>query len=90
MNAIETARQLLAKESLELKICANCKGWIKGKHDWANDGECKDLTDGDAVEIELKTGWDGGYVSRIITLSNFGCKNFTARELIEDKGESKQ
>lgn len=57
--------------------CINCKFWTKNKntYEYVNDGVCTGLLNGDAVEIELSTGWDGGVVSRILTLSNFYCRN---------------
>lgn len=37
-------------------------------------GECEKIKD--KIEIELVTGWDGGYVKIIETEADFGCSLF--------------
>lgn len=59
-----------------IKRCGNCQFWTRRPYDWVDDGYCTGLTNDDAVEIELKTGWDGGYVSGVITMGNFYCRNY--------------
>lgn len=55
--------------------CLTCKYWTQNTfydYDGAeNDGFCSELSS--ELEIELKTGWDGGYVDKIETKSSFGC-----------------
>ena len=55
--------------------CLSCKFWKQNTfYDYegaVNDGFCSGL--GSELTIELKTGWDGGYVDSIETKSTFGC-----------------
>ena len=55
--------------------CSTCKHWKQNTfYDYEgaeNDGFCSEL--GSELTIELKTGWDGGYVDSIETKSTFGC-----------------
>jgi hypothetical protein len=55
--------------------CSTCKFWKQNtfyNYEGAeNDGFCSEL--GSQLTIELKTGWDGGYVDSIETKSAFGC-----------------
>ena len=55
--------------------CLTCKHWEQNTfYDYEgadNDGFCSEL--GTEIEIELKTGWDGGYVDTIETKGSFGC-----------------
>ena len=55
--------------------CSTCKFWEQNTfYDYEgaeNDGFCSEL--GSELTIELKTGWDGGYVDSIETKSTFGC-----------------
>ena len=55
--------------------CSTCKFWKQNTfYDYEgaeNDGFCSEL--GSELTIELKTGWDGGYVDSIETKSTFGC-----------------
>lgn len=60
--------------------CSNCKYWtrLSISDQWLPEdaeGECEGLTIKN-VDIELKTGWDGGYVERIETKHDFFCANF--------------
>lgn len=55
--------------------CLTCKHWKQNTfYDYEgaeNYGFCSELST--EIEIELKTGWDGGYVDKIETKSSFGC-----------------
>ena len=55
--------------------CSTCKHWKQNTfYDYEgaeNDGFCIEI--GSEITIELKTGWDGGYVDSIETKSTFGC-----------------
>ncbi len=55
--------------------CLSCKFWNQNTfyayEGAVNDGFCSEL--GSELTIELKTGWDGGYVDSIETKSTFGC-----------------
>jgi hypothetical protein len=55
--------------------CSTCKHWKQNTfYDYEgaeNDGFCNEI--GSEITIELKTGWDGGYVDSIETKSTFGC-----------------
>jgi len=55
--------------------CLTCKHWKQNTfYDYEgaeNDGFCNEI--GIEITIELKTGWDGGYVDSIETKSTFGC-----------------
>lgn len=55
--------------------CLSCKFWKQNTfytyEGAVNDGFCSEL--GSELTIELKTGWDGGYVDSIETKSTFGC-----------------
>ena len=55
--------------------CSTCKFWTKNTfYDYeeaVNSGFCSEI--GFELDIELKTGWDGGYVKSIETQSTFGC-----------------
>lgn len=79
----------------EFGLCRDCKHWKildafkeslaefpRDKHpgDGWVDGECEELKRG--VEIYLKTGWDGGYVDKIETDANFGCRLFEPINLL--------
>ncbi len=56
--------------------CSTCKFWTKQtQSSWQTNGICTGLRNDDMVEIEIKTGWDGGYVDFIETDPNFGCVN---------------
>ena len=58
-----------------LPRCSTCKHWKQNTfYDYEgaeNDGFCSKI--GAELTIELKTGWDGGYVDSIETKSTFGC-----------------
>ena len=57
-----------------MPTCNTCKYWLKNiKYDWQTDGKCSELRCSDKITIELKTGWDGGYVDYIETEPDFGC-----------------
>ena len=55
--------------------CSTCIHWKQNTfYDYEgaeNDGFCYEI--GSEITIELKTGWDGGYVDYIETKSTFGC-----------------
>jgi len=55
--------------------CFTCKHWEQNTfYDYegaVNDGFCREISS--EITIELKTGWDGGYVDSIETKSMFGC-----------------
>jgi len=55
--------------------CSTCRHWKQNTfYDYEgaeNDGFCSEI--GSEITIELKTGWDGGYVDYIETKSTFGC-----------------
>lgn len=55
--------------------CLTCKHWTQNTFYYyegdENDGFCSELST--EIEIELKTGWEGGYVDKIETKSSFGC-----------------
>jgi len=54
--------------------CNTCANWTqRTKHDWDKSGMCRELKASDKVTIELKTGWDGGYVDYVETEPDFGC-----------------
>jgi hypothetical protein len=61
---------------MNMNKCCNCKYWKPTLYDM---GECKKINE--KIEIELATGWDGGYVRVIETGSDFGCNLF---EKLED------
>lgn len=58
-----------------ISCCSTCKFWTQNtfyNYEGAeNDGFCSELST--ELEIDLKTGWDGGYVEKIETKSSFGC-----------------
>jgi hypothetical protein len=58
-----------------MERCSTCKHWIQNtfyEYPGAiNDGKCSEI--GRKLTIELRTGWDGGYVDYIETESDFGC-----------------
>ena len=43
-------------------------------------GKCSELNDTLRVDIDLKTGWDGGYIEKITTTENFFCAAFEKRK----------
>lgn len=62
--------------------CANCKFWKPTTfYDYegaVNDGVCNEIIL--HLQIELKTGWEGGYVHAIETQDNFGCVAFASKK----------
>jgi len=72
LNNAETAQLGIAAV---MPRCLSCKFWKQNTfYDYegaVNDGFCSEL--GSELTIELKTGWDGGYVDSIETESTFGC-----------------
>lgn len=56
-------------------LCKNCTYWTRNRENTF--GECTGLTDGDAVEIEVR---GDGYVEEILTLENFFCRNYFEKE----------
>lgn len=63
--------------------CLTCLNWKQNTfYDYpgaVNDGKCQGLP-GDKLMIELRTGWDGGYVDYIETQSDFGCTEHKSKE----------
>ena len=55
--------------------CLTCKHWTqKTKYEHVNnEGFCFQLKDSNLLNIEIKTGWDGGYVEYVLTDEKFGC-----------------
>ena len=55
--------------------CSTCNFWKQNTfYDYEgveNYGFCSELSS--ELTIELKTGWDGGYIDSIETKSTFGC-----------------
>jgi hypothetical protein len=55
--------------------CSTCKHWKQNTfYDYevvVNYGFCSEI--GSKITIQLKTGWDGGYVDSIETKGTFGC-----------------
>jgi hypothetical protein len=50
------------------RICETCNYWEPTVYGL---GKCSKIRD--KIDIELITGWDGGYVDYIETESDFGC-----------------
>ena len=60
--------------------CSECKHWkrliISDRFLPENEvGLCEGLLN-DGIDIELKTGWDGGYIYSIETKHDFFCANY--------------
>ena len=74
-NTHETPQQPLLAIHSVMPRCSTCKFWEQNTfynyEDAVNNGLCSEL--GSELTIELKTGWDGGYVDSIETKSSFGC-----------------
>lgn len=64
-------------------LCYQCRHWapnqtvypeeyplLAPENEW-RDGKCRRLLS--VLSIELRTGWDGGYVRHIETPASFGC-----------------
>ena len=68
---------LIATKPMLCPRCLTCKHWEQKTfytyENAKNTGRCKELNTSDYIEIELHTGWDGGYVDEIRTESDFGC-----------------
>ena len=43
-------------------------------------GKCTELNCTDRVEIDLRTGWGGGYIEKITTTENFFCGTFVKKK----------
>lgn len=63
--------------------CENCKHWKEDAHSKSltyeghpRTGYCGQLQYSDSVEIEVKAGWEGGYVKSIQTSGKFFCADF--------------
>ncbi len=68
-----TSSQTIAKPNV-ISRCLSCKFWTKKtQYDWQTAGICSELKGNDLITIDIKTGWDGGYVDEIETEPNFGC-----------------
>ena len=50
--------------------CQTCRHW---KRENKYSGVCTGILGSTKIDIELKTGWNGGYVRRIETDDDFGC-----------------
>jgi hypothetical protein len=57
-------------------FCKDCRYW---KETLYSMGECEEIKQN--IDIELETGWDGGYVKNIETDSDFGCVLFRHKEV---------
>lgn len=60
--------------------CRSCKHWTRSKVSdnflpEDEEGVCTGLTNS-RIDIELKTGWEGGYIDTIETNHDFLCANF--------------
>lgn len=66
-----------------MERCKTCEHWLQNTfytyEGCVNLGTCKELRCSDKISIELRTGWDGGYVHEIITEDNFGCTEHKER-----------
>lgn len=51
--------------------CKSCSYWTETLYGM---GKCSKINE--KIEIELVTGWDGGYVDYIETTEDFGCNLF--------------
>lgn len=51
-----------------MNMCETCKHWKFFRYDY---GSCSKIEE--KIEIQLVTGWDGGYVKEIETEKDFGC-----------------
>lgn len=63
--------------------CKSCKHWTRTKESDCylpedEAGVCAGLTSS-RIDIELKTGWDGGYIDTIETNHDFLCANFESK-----------
>jgi len=58
-----------------MKRCKTCRHWIPTTfykyYGAINTGRCNKIRN--ELDIELITGWDGGYVDYVETRGNFGC-----------------
>ena len=64
--------------------CSECKHWkrLDISDQWLPEdeaGTCDGLLN-DKVDIELKTGWDGGYIDSIETKHDFFCANHEVKD----------
>lgn len=66
----------------EMGNCEDCKHW---QHMFADYGKCSEIAS--KLDIELVTGWDGGYVKHIETEVEFGCNLFQEQESIVNGSE---
>ena len=57
-----------------METCLTCKYWKKNtNYSYQNNGKCSELQSSDKIDIELRTGYEGGYVDYIETEPDFGC-----------------
>lgn len=54
-----------------MNTCDKCIHWKKFAY---QTGDCTKIRE--KIDIELVTGWDGGYVKAIETEADFGCNQF--------------
>ena len=63
--------------------CLTCEFWKQNTFynypEAVNYGKCNELAGG-KLTIELRTGWDGGYVDYIETQSDFGCTEHKSKK----------
>ena len=67
-------------EDAKIVRCKNCQHWtlVEVSPTWVDGkpetcGKCIELKCADRIDINLITGWDGGYIDSIITTENFFC-----------------
>jgi len=57
-----------------VKNCGTCKFWTKNTQYYgasSNEGKCSELSN--KVTIDVRYGWDGGYIAAYETEEDFGC-----------------
>lgn len=74
------------KEKICILRCKTCAHWTQ-RTNWdyegaINSGKCRELPN-DQLQVELHTGWDGGYVDYIETEETFGCTEHSEYKKIE-------
>ncbi len=80
----ETYKPQLSKNSerdKETGSCETCNHWNKIDHSYFdyNDGKCNEIKSNDHIQYEIVSGWEGGYLSEIITDHDFGCSLYKPR-----------
>lgn len=59
------------RENKTIVLCKDCIFWDNTREIYIPAGKCSEIRN--HIEIELKTGRDGGYVNYIETPPDFGC-----------------